>query len=170
LNDSRYDKPLHKRPERGKPPIYITQEDALNLGTSSRFRYALEALKQHKPSAAGAVRDYFETFAEGFEKLRITSAPGADIDDSVIESIESFLPYRDQFIELISVVARYRPENDIIDAVHSLFEQLFPYLFRPPNCNQWQEWDFDNYKFITQELYIYTTAILVKHGRFGSVN
>jgi hypothetical protein len=66
-----YDKPLHKRPERGKPPAYIFTEDKLSLGTSPRFRLAMEALKQNKATALGAVRDYFETFAQNLESLRI---------------------------------------------------------------------------------------------------
>src|SRR5205807_3379805 len=41
-----FDKPLYKRPDRGKAPSHIFIEDGISLGTSSRFRLATEALRQ----------------------------------------------------------------------------------------------------------------------------
>ncbi|EGT3624755.1 hypothetical protein FAQ20_19080, partial [Morganella morganii] len=40
----------------------------------------------------------------------------------------------------------------------------------PENVSSWRETDFDNFKFIIHELFLYTIAILVKYERFIEVN
>ena len=39
-------------------------------------------------------------------------------------------------------------------------------MFRPEGVTSWQEWDFDNFKFIIHELFLYAVAILIKLERF----
>ena len=43
-------------------------------------------------------------------------------------------------------------------------------MSRTENVNSWNECDFDNFKFIIHELFLYTVAILTKHERFSEVN
>jgi len=165
-----YDKPLHKRPERGKPPIYLSSEDNINLGTGARFRHALEALKQNKVSALGAVQDYFNTFAENLETLRIQPEEGKEFDDQVVESIEAFLPYRDEVLDLVLTIARFRSDHEMYGLIHSFFERLLPYKYQPSVRTSWREWDADNFNFILNEVFLYTIAALLKNGRFDGVN
>jgi hypothetical protein len=167
-----FDKPLYRRPERGKPPTYLFTEDNLSLGTSSRFRLAIEALKQDKVSAPGAVRDYFNTFAENLESLRIEFELGQEevFDDRVVEGIDAFLPYRDEVIDLISSIVRYRSSEEMFEAIHSFFERLMPYGFWTAGRSQWYEVSADNFRFIIQELFLYAVAALLKNGRFTGVN
>lgn len=53
--------------------------------------------------------------------------------------------------------------------IHRFFESALPYLFRPKNVTQWSTDSFDNFKFIVQELFLYTIAILLRRERFGAV-
>ncbi len=39
-------------------------------------------------------------------------------------------------------------------------------MFRPEGITTYQEWDFDNFKFIIHELFLYAVAILIKLERF----
>jgi hypothetical protein len=165
-----YDRPLYKRPARGKPPAHIFTEDGVNLGTSSRFRLAIEVLRQGRASALGVVRDYFLTFAENLETLRIEPEDGKEFDEQVIESIEAFLPYRDEIIDLIIAIARFRPDAEMYEAIHSFFEQLLPYRLTPEGRSTREDPSVDNFKFILNELFLYAVAALLKHGRFDAVN
>lgn len=165
-----YDKPIYKRPDRGKPPAYLSAEDKMNLGTSSRFRQAIEAVRQDKPSAIGAVRDYFDTFAENLVVFRIEEEDGKEFDDQVVESIEKFLPYRDETIDLFLAIASYRSDPEIFDSVHQFFERILPYGFRPAGHSSWKEWSADNFKFVLHELFLYAVATLLKNNKFEQVN
>lgn len=165
-----YDKPLHRRPDRGKPPAYLNDDDRISLGTTARFRHALESLKQNKTSAPVAVRDYLEVFAENLESLRLEYKEDRDFDDKVVASIESFLPYRDEAVNLFLAVARYRAEEEMFVALHEFFERLLPYTLWPPGRSSWYSVNADNFNFIIHELFLYVIAALIKHGRFTGVD
>lgn len=67
-------------------------------------------------------------------------------------------------------LAQYSPTEENILKIHRFFEALIPYMSRTENVNSWNECDFDNFKFIIHELFLYTVAILTKHERFSEVN
>ncbi|WP_053014318.1 MULTISPECIES: hypothetical protein [Xenorhabdus] len=43
-------------------------------------------------------------------------------------------------------------------------------MSRPENVNSWNTWDFDNLKFIINELFLYAVAIFIKYERFTALN
>jgi len=165
-----FDQPLFKRPERGKPPPYLFEESDKSLGTTSRFRQAVDALKQNRESALGLCRDYFETFAENLEVFRIVPERGKQFDDQVVESIEAFLPYRDEIVELFITIARYRSDLEIYELVHSFFERILPYGYWPEGQSSWSDQNADNFKFFHNELFLYAVAAFLKNQRFDGVN
>lgn len=164
-----YNKPLYTRPEIGKRPTFLDESNGISLGTSAVHKRAMSAIKENKPFASGALDEYLSTFVSNLEKFRITESKG-EFDDQVIDSIEKFLPYRNELINLFVAIAQYAPEEENIRKIHRFFESLLPYTSRPVHVNSWSEWDFDNFKFIIHELFLYAVAIFIKHERFDEVN
>ena len=164
-----YDKPLYTRPEIGKRPSFLDKSDGISLGTLAAYKRAISAIKENKPFASGALDEYLSTFVSNLEKFRITDKEG-EFDDQVIDSIEKFLPYRNELVNLFITLAQYAPEEENIRKVHRFFESLITYMSRPENVNNWNGWDFDNLKFIVHELFLYVVAIFIKHERFDEVN
>jgi hypothetical protein len=100
--------------------------------------------------------------------LRIPS--NADpFDDEVVRSVELFLPYRNEAVEIFMGLALYRDGPDARSALHRFFERLIPYLHRPHYLGTWRDWDFDNFRFLVHELFLYAVASLLRHERFESV-
>lgn len=161
-----FDKPLYRKPKLGKPPISLFQ-DKKSLGTTSRYRQAIEALQQGKSIAPGSCQDYFDTFAENLEGFRINREEGREFDDQVIESIKEFQPYRDEIINLFMAIAKYRYDSEMNDIVHRFFENILPYICLSNRIN---DDDSDNFKFIFNELFIYAVASFLKMERFDFVN
>ncbi len=164
-----YDKPLYTRPEIGKRPSFLDKSDGISLGTLAAYKRAISAIKENKPFASGALDEYLSTFVSNLEKFRITDKEG-EFDDQVIDSIEKFLPYRNELVNLFITLAQYAPEEENIRKVYRFFESLITYMSRPENVNNWNGWDFDNLKFIVHELFLYVVAIFIKHERFDEVN
>ena len=160
-----YDKPLYKKPELGNPPSFLSEGEQISLGTTVSFKRAIDAIKNGKSYSYGALDEYLETFTKNLEKFRIKDYEG-EFDEAVIKNIEAFLPYRNEFIQLLSTIARYDSREEFIERLHRFFESLIPYMFRPEGVTSWQEWDFDNFKFIIHELFLYAVAILIKLERF----
>lgn len=162
-----HDQPLHVRPPTGKKPSYLERENrAITLVTSAEHRRALDAIKNDRTYADAAVGDYLKILAEGIEQFRIQKPNPIEFDELVVKSIEDFLPYRNEAIELFSTIGRYRDTSDTRRHVHRFFERLLPYLERPQSVTQWNDTDFDNFRFIVHELFLYGVTALLKEERF----
>lgn len=160
-----FDKPLHVKPTLGKPPEFLS-EQAIILGTGARARRAKDLIQNSSNSAGAAFEDYLLTFAEEMEKLRIEKDRKKEFDDQVVESIGNELPYRNEYIETLTLAARYW--NDVFTSkLHRFFEKVALFQFRPPEMRSYSNWDFDNYLFIANELLLYTVAILIRSERIA---
>jgi hypothetical protein len=164
-----YDKPAHPKPPLGKRPEFLN-ENAVQLPTRSRANRAVELMKAGSAQARGAVDEYFSALAEGLEAFRIPvdKFDRQKLDEPIVQSTDSFLPYRDEFIQVISTAARY-PFDDIDNLIRNLFERLIPYMFRPKTLMQHNDWYWDNFRFIIHEMFLYAIGILLKHERFTLV-
>jgi len=164
-----FDKPLYVKPEIGKRPAFLDEKEGVSLGTSSAHKRAVAAIRENKPYASGALDEYLAVFSEKLERFRLQKVEG-EFDDAVVESIEQFLPYRNEIIQLINAISHYAATEENILKLHRFFESLIPYMHRPEEVRQWSEWDFDNFKFIVHELFLYALAILLKYERFKEAN
>lgn len=164
-----FDKPLYTRPEIGKKPSFLDESGGISLGTTAIYKRALSAIKENKPFASGALDEYLALFVSNLEKFRIIEKEG-EFDDQVIDNIEKFLPYRNEAISIFIALAQYSATEENILKIHRFFESLIPYMSRPENIRSWSEGDFDNFKFVIHELFLYAITIFTKHERFNEVN
>src|SRR5690606_31798055 len=106
--------------------------------------------------------------AINLERFRITlDGVTENFDEPVADSIEQFTPYRNEFIQVVIATSQYLPTREATQKLHRFFEKIHPYMDRPETLNQWNRFQFDNFKFIVHELYLYTIAILIKDEHFG---
>ncbi|MBX5213957.1 TIR domain-containing protein [Rhizobium sp. NLR10a] len=162
-----FDKRLNQKPGIGKMPEFLASgRQQQRLAVSVQYRRAIDAVRNGRQNAVPAVKEFFDAVATEFEKVRIRGEEHEIFDDAVWQSIEDFLPYRDEIVSLISDLALYRPELESARQIHRFIEKLIPYLDRPANVNSWQDWDFDNFAFLVHELYLYTIAIALRNERF----
>jgi len=164
-----FDKPLYVKPSLGRRPAFLEEPEGISLGTTSYFKRTIEAIKNNKEYAVGALNEYLEVFAENLEKFRIEEAEG-EFDELVIRSIEKFSSYKNQLIQLFITVSRYAANNDFIRIFHRFLEKIIPYMFHQAHKTQWREWDFDNFKFIVHEIFLCLEAILIKYEQFDLAN
>ena len=158
-----YDKPLYKRPPIGKQPAFLNERDDIALGTSFLSKRVLLGLKEAKPYVNGAIEEYLVTLSTNIEALRIDCKP-EEYDDKLIEKIDAFIPYRNEFIQICISVCQY--SDDIkIDKFYHFFEKLIPY-FKKHGTGSFYEHEFDVFKFIAYELFLYYVAILLKYEKF----
>lgn len=162
-----FDKPLYLKPEIGKPPSFIIEPDAPALGTSALAKRVIEGIKADKGYARGALDEYLSLFSEHFERFRIFGSEG-ELDDRIVKSIEDFTPSRNELIQVVTALAQYTDPQAYVPRVHRFFESLVPYLSRPPQITQWNETDFDNFKFIVHELFLYSIAVLLRSEHIAS--
>lgn len=164
-----YDKPLYVKPELGKKPSFLSEDNPISLETTTKFRRAVDAIRNNKEYATGALGEFFSTFSTNLEKFRINDKEG-EFDDKVIDNIEKFLPFRNEAVEIFLIIAQYRDTPESIRQLHYFFESLIPYLQRPKDVTSWKDWDFDNFRFIAHELFLYCIGCLLKYECFSSTS
>ena len=164
-----FDKPLYIKPELGNRPTYLDATETISLGTTAIFKRVIDAIKNNKPNTLGALDEYLNTFSENLERFRLIK-PEGEFDEAVIKSINDFIPYRNEFIQLLINISQYAISDEYIQNLHRFFERLLHYTNPPEGTTYWNDQDYDNFKFILHELFLYTIAILIKHERFEQIN
>lgn len=165
-----YDKPLHIKPPIGEKPSFLNNEDNISLGTSYKFKRAINGIKKGKNFVNGALTEYFNTLVEELEKFRIEYEDKNKFDEKLIDNINNFIPYRNEAIEIFIAIGQYKNIQGIEIILHDFFESLIPYLSKPKEVRQYRDWDFDNFKFIVQELFLYCITTLIKNEYFKVVS
>ncbi|KFC65056.1 SEFIR domain protein [Bosea sp. LC85] len=162
-----WDKPQFVKPKIGDMPLFLAQANAPKLNTTIAFRRALDAVRSGRENAAAALSDYFDVVVRELENFRLVPGSG-DFDEQVTENIEQFVPYRNELIEIFLSIAKASPSEDSTKSLHRFVEALIPYLDRPENMNSYKTDQFDNFKFIVHEIFLYIIGTLLKYERFNA--
>lgn len=163
-----YDQPLHKKPDLGQKPAFLCEGGgSILLRTSSPHRRAIDALRSGSPIAVPAAAEYLTKVVAEFEKLRLDPSE-SPFDEAVVKSIESFIPNRNEAIDLFTTLALYLDDSQTSTLLHGFFEGLLPYMERPKEVTTFRDRDWDNFRFLVHELFLYAVASLIRHGRFDS--
>lgn len=163
-----YEKPADVRPAFGAPPEFLRDAPRTTLGTLTHARRALDAMRTGKPQALGAFREYLNTLVRNLERLRIKRDNGIEFDDQVVNSFATFLPTRNEFAEVVEVVATHTNDVDFASALHQFFEHIYSYYERPRDyLGQYTDSDWDNFRLMGRELFLIVSALALKHQRFN---
>ncbi|MEI7050543.1 toll/interleukin-1 receptor domain-containing protein [Pseudomonas koreensis] len=158
--------PQFKKPALGKKPEYLNSEASINLGTSALFKRAIAAIREQKPFAAAALDEYLVTFSDNLEQIRISASPEEMFDDCVVSSIQLFIPVRNELLQIMDTSCRYLPQQEFAEVTHKFLESLTKYFTEINGRSSYRSSDFDNYKFIIGEIFLYIVTILIKHNKF----
>jgi len=161
-----YDKPVYEKPELGKKPSFLDEPPKTSLGTSSYYARAVDAIRNGRTTVLGCFDEYLSTFAVNLERIRLTRDEAIPDDEAFLKNIESFIPERNEFINLVNLVCRFNLGIDFSKRLHAFFQDALAYYYTPESVTSFRETDYDNYKFIISELYIYTVASHLKYERF----
>jgi hypothetical protein len=164
-----YGKPVSKRPALGKPPAFLLESVSPSLITTSKLNQFREAVKKERANAAGYLADYFDSLDEAFRAERILEIKmEVGYDDKIVESIERFLPYRDEFLSLLLFLSRYAHTGEYIEELARGFERLLQSKFNTKHTGY--DVTRDNLSFILWEMFLYTIATFMHAERFGAAD
>jgi hypothetical protein len=119
--------------------------------------------------SAAAVREYLDKLTTELEKFRVNSDE-EPFDDLIVSSLEKFIPYRNEMIEMFLTVSSYSSGMETMKTFHRFFEKLIVYFHAPKERRQWNTSDFDNFKFIVHELFLHAIACFMANERFALIS
>ncbi len=161
-----FNKPLHEAPAVGEPPAYLREDaERVRLATSITHTRAVEALRNNRPRALVAVSEYLDNLIAEMEKFRISLANRNNQPEIIRSSVVEFLPYRNQFMDMIAALAIHATESDAAGVLHRFFERCLELCNRRTQGSG-TTWDNANLKFIVYEMFLVALAVEFKHNRF----
>ncbi|CCQ64760.1 MULTISPECIES: SEFIR domain-containing protein [Crocosphaera] len=163
-----YYRPQIKKPVIGKAPSYLFDENPTSVQTVSTFLSLQDAITKNKKNTKSLTKDFLEQIIESLESMRITD--GNNLDEKVVESISNFKPYRDQFIKIISLFCDYDLIEKYKEDIFSFFEKLLGLHDPPKSMTSYNELWFDNFRFISMELFLYTITSLIKSKQYKIID
>src|SRR5690606_16679621 len=137
---------------------------------SALFKRANSAIREQKPFAVAALEEYFNTFSESMEKIRIAPSQDECFDDILVQNIQSFIPSRNELFQIIDTASRYMPADSFSEQPHKTCTSLPEYLHISSGHASYYPPVLDNIKFIIGEMYQYVVTILIQNNKIRAAS
>lgn len=160
------DRPQYVKPKLGSVPDAILSASPAATGTQSKARRAEDAIRQSSAAAVPYIRDYGDALLPEINALTPALVSGMPSDDAVLTAVESLRPYARQFLELVSVTARFNFEPRVWDALLTVLERMGRLMWRDAELMSWHPHQFDCHKIIVHDVFVSAVAIGLDEGRF----
>lgn len=165
---------IHGRPDKVRPPVgerpTFLNSDASRLSTGQALPMFKQALLQNKPNASGFLDEYLDRVATALENEKIVVPPTVEeLEVLTSQSIDRFLPYRDEFVSMLDSIARYGVQPDLYGRLHAFFERVLSFRHGHVGVRWVPESEVENISFSTWELFLYTVGSLVRSRRFDGL-
>lgn len=160
-----FDKPVLKKPELGKPPAYLFNENVTSFKTTNILKQLNDSITRNPKRIKSLSVSFIESLLESLEQFKIQEVKDKDnLDDIIVDFIEKMLPLRNDYVQFIEILCDH-DELSIVDAVTELFEKLYSFTYFSGD-GSYYEIQFDQFKFFIQELFIYTCMIIIEKKQF----
>ncbi|WP_155988697.1 hypothetical protein [Paenibacillus massiliensis] len=156
--------PLYRRPPVGKRRVFEDQESINNYRTANIVRQMNNVINSNLQRLKPLSVDFKRAFLEDLEQLKLSDNDfdKNEIDEAIMGKLNSSIPIRDSYIEVVKILS----DNDKIDSdwIIDIFEQMYSFTdFHDSGYNDMQN---DQFKFLIQELFLYTCTILSKEAKY----
>lgn len=163
-----YNRPLHRKPELGKAPAWLYEDETEHSKTRNAVRSLQTAIKDNKRIEFNSTQ-FVDDFLQQLDVYLIDSIdPGIEFDDVVAKMIEDMKPLRDDYVDYLENLCSVDEGFDI-DVIAELFERMYPLTKHRNGMKSSFHYQFDNYKFFIHELFIYTFAVLLRFKKYDYI-
>jgi hypothetical protein len=162
-----FKRPVHSKPKIGKAPSYLFEETPMNYRTSSILRSFDNQMEKNPKRITAVLRDFLDEFYLNLKDYTITfsTRDTIGIGKEICNSINSYTPLRNDFIQFFDKITRSEIDFDI--EILTKFLEKLPLLTYPQgDKSSWSEYEFDNFRFFIHELFLYLIAIGLKNGKY----
>lgn len=161
--------PSIPKPKLGKTaPVYIT-ENKINLSeTNTKIRTLENQIKKSSKLNSKYTNDFIEIFLDNLWEFQIDGTQNdiKSFGEKLFETLKAYKPLREDFIKFIDLISSNDVEIDT-DEIIEFFENA-PIYERPrENVGSWNPANFDIFKIIFQELFLYVIAISLKNKNYS---
>lgn len=152
-----YNRPSEQEPKLGSPPAYLFKEQK-NLYSITKFiRIVKGNFDINSNKLNSLLRDFLYEYFESLKSFTINDKEG-EYGKKVVDTLHEYDYLKKEYIDFLTLVTKNEYEIDA-DAIISFFEKLHVLKYPLDDRNNWSSNEFDIFKIIIHELYIYTITI-----------
>lgn len=167
-----FQRPAHSKPKLGAAPGYLFEETPMTHKTSNIVRSFDNQISKAPNRINSIIRDFLNIF---FEDLKGYSTNFVDTNDIltfgkiVHDNIVSYTPLRNDYITFLDKLLKSELEFDIETFIKFLEKLPLLKSALDDRKSSSTKFEFDNFKFIIHELFLYTIAIGLINEKFKFV-
>lgn len=165
-----YSKPLHQKPELGKPPAFLRDDSAVPASPAAgKFGALSQAILEGKPSVPLYRQDFLDACVQYADKLRVRSRPEVDdLAKKILEDCARLVPIRDHITDWVLLESMAAPSPAFAETLHNVLERLCELKARPADVSQWNDSWSDAHAIFVLETFLYVVAALDCRAGSGS--
>jgi len=160
-------RPKFSKPKLGKVPSYIVEETPISHKTSSILRNFDNQISKNEKRVNSLLHDFLDEFFINLKDFTITFSvhDHVIIGKEICENIKLYTPLRNDFISFFDKLIKGEYDFDI-DIIIKFLEKLSILKYPQQAKSSWSEYEFDNFRFIIHELFLYLIVIGLKNGSY----
>jgi len=161
-----YGKPQFQKPTLGSPPAYILEEGRVVARSSSKVYSLRTAMENDRPVRIqiGLLQDTLQIIHEEIGTLQLQD-DGIPLDEQVVQAIDRFTPYRDDFVGVADLTASLGTDTKLFSEFTNFFEKQLPHVY-----SRYESREKDHHRFVIYEFFLYYVAVLMQRGRFAELD
>ena len=163
--------PAIPKPKLGTtPPLYITENKTNNSEVNSLLRTLDNQIKKYPEKINQYSSHFLELFSDnlwGFD-VNCVSRNLIEYGDMLYDNLLNYKILRDDFISYLLIVTNIDVKLDVDDLI-DFFGNKPMYLLPKDTTGSWNDTQFEIYKIIFQELFIYTIAVCLKNKNYSLI-
>ena len=163
-----FGKPQHEKPKLGKPPAYITNDQASPSSPAiTKFNAFRQALLQGKKGLPIYRSDFLTACISYADALRVRERPNVDsLGKKVLEDCSKLKHVRNHIVDWILLESAAAPTDEFSQTLFSFLEELSELKSRPAEINSWSDAWFESHSLFVYETFLYIVAALMKTNAY----
>ena len=165
-------KPLHIKPQTGKPPAYIAEDTKLPTNPAAgKFAVFKNAYVSGHKSVRMYRRDFLDSCAAYVDELRLRTAPAkAYKGEDIVSDFRKLIPIRNLIVDWALLEAETDSAEEFGDTLIHFLERLLDLRGRPSGVGSWTEAWYEGHELFAYETFLYIVAALLKTGAVNILN
>ncbi|OBX61706.1 hypothetical protein A9299_11530 [Moraxella osloensis] len=160
-----YQRPANKKPKLGKPPSYLFNETVITFSTSNIIRRFdnLDLISENQIYMF--LNEFLEKFLDDlkeFSLVNVDRTSSLTFGKALVDNLHSYLPLLTDYVIFTSKILKTHISFDYQIFIN-FFEKMYHLRFPSEILGGYYPHDYDNFIFITHELFLYTVALAVKY-------
>lgn len=166
-----YGKPIHNKPQIGKPPVYLSDTAAPLSPARSQYNLLHQAILDAKPGVPLYREAFLEACIEYADKLRVREQlEEKNFGKKVLEDCGKLIPVRDCIVDWVLLESKVAPSEDFSEVLIGFLEKLLELKVRPVEVNSYNDNWFEAHRLFVFETFLYIIATLLKTRAFKDLN